>query len=523
MRHWIKRVRAVAGVIAVASFAFGSAAEAQQRPDLVVAVNSLGDKMDPADFPLATELRVYGSVFDNLIRRDYKAEAADPSRGTVLVPALATNWKRIDGRTVELDLRQGVKFHNGDEFTADDVAFTFSQERIFGKNAMLPAAKSFFGCWEPVEVLSPYKVRIVSCETDPNIELKLAHYSSAIVNKRAYLNMGQAAFKRAPVGTGPLKFVEWKNGDYAKFAAFDDYYGGRPTFNSITFREVPEAAARVAGLVGGDFDLITQVTPDQFPVIQAHDDLQVLPSLLDQMQILWLVGNNPVIADKHIRQALAVAIDRGAIVKSLWNGQTTAQNQFQLPTLGALYNKSRSGFAYDPDRARELLKEAGYSGQPITLRVLANYYVNGETVIQAIQSMWQAVGINAKLEIVENWTQAFAPGAAAVMGGCGFEYAAPEALASCFFGDQALTRQRGFPQGVPDLDALAKNLATLDEAQRQATFKSILDVFDDQVPAIPLYRTPQFFAAKQSLSWAPTADYRTDFRPYNLSFKTGTN
>ncbi|MCP6247868.1 ABC transporter substrate-binding protein, partial [Klebsiella pneumoniae] len=81
--------------------------------------------------PFAVELRVYGSVFDNLIRRDYAAETANPSKGVALVPALATDWKRIDDRTVELNLRHGVKFHNGDNFTADDVAFTFSPERIF--------------------------------------------------------------------------------------------------------------------------------------------------------------------------------------------------------------------------------------------------------------------------------------------------------------------------------------------------------------------------------------------------------
>ncbi|QPB24481.1 ABC transporter substrate-binding protein [Rhizobium sp. 007] len=523
MQFWLPRIPALAGALAIAATLLGTGASAQDRPNLTIAVNSLGSKMDPADTPLATELRVYGSVFDNLIRRDYKAESLDPSKGSILVPALAMAWRRIDGRTVELDLRQGVKFHNGDEFTSDDVAFTFSSERIFGESAMLPSAKAFFGCWKPAEVVSRYKVRIVSCETDPTIELKLAHYSAAIVNKRAYTTKGQAAFKRAPIGTGPLKFVEWKDGDHIKFSAFDDYFGGRPSFNTITFREVPETAARVAGLVSGEFDLITQITPDQFATIEATTDLHVLPSLLDQMQQLWMVATEPVVADKRVRQALALSIDRDAIVQSIWNGKTNVENQFQLPALGALYDQSRQGFKFDPDRARKLLKEAGYSGAPVTLRVLANYYVNGETVMQAIQAMWQAVGVNAKLEIVENWSQAFAPGRAAVMGGCGFEFAAPEALGSCFFGNQSLTRQRGFPNGVPGLDTLANKLATLDGDSQRETFRGILDILGDEVPAFPLYRTPQFFAAKRRILWLPTADYRTDFRPDNLAFARAAN
>lgn len=508
---------AVAMMAASAVFFSTSLALAAAKPNVEVAVNSLGAKMDPADMPLATELRVYGSVFDTLIKRDYAAEAKTPGSGVILAPSLATAWRRLDGRTVELDLRKGVRFHNGDEMTADDVAFTFSPERVFADNAILPGAKNFFGCFEPVKVLDPYKVQIRSCSDDATLELKLAHYSAGIVNKRSYLAIGQAAFKRAPIGTGPLKFVQWQDGNFIKFAAFDDYFGGRPAFRDITFREVPEAAARVAGLVSGDYDLITQVSPDQISQIEADRDLKVLPSLLDQMQILWVVGNNPAIADKRVRQAMAKSIDRLTIVKALWSGYTEVADQFQLPALGSLYDPSRTGFSYTPEEARSLLKEAHYEGQPVTIRVLANYYVNGEAVAQAIQAMWQKVGLNAKLEIVNNWSQAFAPGAAAVMGGCGFEYAAPEALGSCFFGERALTRQRGFPDGIAGVDALAKQLTTTDVDARRRIFQRIVTILQEEVPAIPLYRTPQFFAAKRTIVWKPSSDFRTDFRPESFA------
>jgi len=236
------------------------------------------------------------------------------------------------------------------------------------------------------------------------------------------------------------------------------------------------------------------------------------------MQMLWVVATEPVVADRRIRQAMAVSIDREKIVSALWDGKTNSDNQFQLPTLGSVYDGARKGFQYDPARARALLADAGYKGSQVTLRVIGNYYVNGETVAQAVQSVWQAVGLNVKLEIVENFTQAYAPGAAAVMGGCGFEYAAPESLGSCFFGDQALTRQRGFPQGIPGMEALAQQLATMDQSQRKQVFQKMLDVFESEVPAIPLFRTPQFFAAKRSVHWQATPDFRMDLRPDNLSF-----
>lgn len=507
----------------VASFLLMGVAVAQSRPELVVGVNSLGSKLDPAESPLAPELRIHGSVFDTLIKRDYQAEAADPQKGAVLVPSLATVWQRQDDRTIELKLRQGVLFHNGDELTAEDVAFTLSPERIFGPNALLPSAKKFFGCLEPVEVVDRATVRIKACAPDPTLEHKLAHYAAAIVNKRAYLTLGQAKFKRAPIGTGPLKFVEWRDGDLIRFSAHDAFFGGRPAFQGVTFREVPETAARVAGIVSGEFNLITQIGPDQFPVINAHPELEVRPSLLEQTQILWLVATEPAIADKRVRQALALATDRAKLVSTIWEGKTVVDNQFQIPTLGLLFNPERKGLGYDPARARALLSEAGYKGAPVVIRVLANYYINGESIAQAVQAMWQDVGVNAKLEIVENFTQAYAPGRAAVMGGCGFEFAAPESLASCFFGDQALTRQRGFPKGVPGLDRLAERLATLDISERKRIFQEILDVFDDEVPAILIYRTPQFFAASKNVRWQATPDFRTDFRPGNLSFAGSSN
>ena len=520
---WIKSLTSMLfGSTLAAAVAIGTAS-AEPRPALTVGVNSLGSKLDPADTPLATELRVFGSVYDTLIKRDYAAEAADPSRGAVLVPSLATAWKRLDARTVEVDIRHGVVFHNGDELTSDDVAFTFSPERIFGANAILPSAKKFFGCLEPVETLDRYKVKVKSCADDPTIELKLAHYAAEIVNKRAYLALGQNGFKRAPVGTGPMKFVEWRDGNYIKFAAHDAFFGGKPTFEIVTFREVPEAAARVAGLISGEFDIITQVSPDQFETIRSEKDLDVRPALLEQMQILWAVATTPAVSDKRVRQAMALAIDRDKIVSALWNGNTNAENQFQIAALGPLFDKTRKGFPYDPVRARALLAEASYAGAPINMRVIGHYYVNGETVMQAVQSMWQAVGINTQLEIVENWTQAFAPGAGAVMGGCGFEFAAPESLASCFFGEQALTRQRGFPGGIPGADALSSQLATTDIEIRKQTFRRILDVLEDEVPAFPLFRTPQFFAAKKSIRWQATPDFRMNFGPDNLSFNRAGN
>jgi peptide/nickel transport system substrate-binding protein len=516
-RAWLM----VAGALAASGLiATALPAHAQARPDLSVAVNGLPVKLDPADNPLAVDLRVTTSVFDTLIKRDFLNELRNPEKGTLLVPSLATEWRRIDARTLELKLRQGVKFHNGDEFTADDVLYTFSAERIFGPKAFIPSAVRYLGEFESVQAVDKYTVRITAKLPDPVLEYRLATFGGYIVSKRAYAELGFEKFKRAPVGTGPLKFVEWKSGSYMKFAAHDDYFGGRPNFNSVTFTEVPEVSARVAGLLSGSFDMITQLDPDQIDTIRGRAGLSVAAALLEQPQMLYVWGEQPGVRNPLVRQALAISIDRDRITEKLLGGMTTPELTFQLPSFGALYSADRQGFKYDPERAKRLLKEGGYQGEPVVLRIVGNYYAGGEVISQAMQSMWQAVGINAKLEIVENFNQAYAAGRAVVLGGCSYVMPTPEGIAPCFFAPNSFEKQRGFPKGVANLDEIAGGLASAPTvAERAKIFGKIQDVLEAEVPGIPLYRIPQIFGVKKSVAWTAYPELGMDFRPVNLSIQ----
>ena len=168
------------------------------------------------------------------------------------VPALATSWTRIDARTVELQLRDGVRMHNGDVLTAEDVAFSFGPERMFGP--ALPAdiravARRYWPALERVEVLPGNRVRFVNATPDLTMEGRLAAGGSQVVSARAWREGGdwQANSRRA-VGTGPYRLVEFKPDTSMTLEAHDEYWGGRPPLRRIRFVEVPEAASRVAGL-----------------------------------------------------------------------------------------------------------------------------------------------------------------------------------------------------------------------------------------------------------------------------------
>jgi oligopeptide/dipeptide ABC transporter ATP-binding protein len=283
-----------------------------QRPALTVALNAQPANLDPAETPFAANFRVSYSIFDTLIRRDFLAEIRDPTKGLSLAPGLATQWRRLDERTLELRLREGVRFHSGAEMSAEDVAFSLSQERIFGEKAIALQAKPYIGDLEAVEAVDRYTVRIRAAKPDGILEYRLTQPQAGIIPKDAYAN-GSDAFKRRPVGTGPLRFVEWRDNDRLRFDAFDDYFAGRPPFRSITFRIVPEQAARIAGLVSSEFDIITQVTPDQIALLQRYPDIAVRSAGFQSTQeILFDVRHAPV-ANQEVRRALSLAIDRQLI------------------------------------------------------------------------------------------------------------------------------------------------------------------------------------------------------------------
>src|SRR3546814_419589 len=200
-----------------------------------------------------------------------------------LVPGLATSWKRINERTVELTLRPGVKFHNGDEMTADDVAFTFSRERMFGPDYDITSNKTLFAnvmvrdsvqgkalppevmavakrSWpalEKIEVVDKYTVRFVNRTPDVTMEGRIARYGSEIISRRGYEEAKTwIDWARAPVTTGPYKVRSFSPDQELILDAHEDYWGGRPPLKSVRLVVVPEIASRVNGLFSGQFDFI---------------------------------------------------------------------------------------------------------------------------------------------------------------------------------------------------------------------------------------------------------------------------
>ncbi|HTJ59490.1 MAG TPA: ABC transporter substrate-binding protein [Devosiaceae bacterium] len=488
------------------------------RSDLKIGVADLPATLEPAKELSNVGTRITYSMFDTLIRRDFLSQPG--GGGSALVPGLAESWKRLDDATLELKLRPNVLFHNGAPFTAEDAAFTFSPERILGPTAKLPEAKAYFSVIDHIDIVDPLTIRIVTKHPDPLIEERLSSWASWIVNKadwqaKAATDGGLPHF---PVGTGPFKLADYKTDQHVQLVANDGYFGGKPTVASVTFRKVPEPSVRVAGLVSGEFDVITNVSPDQIPQINGYTDIETRSVVLANSHVLVYNTFNPVLKDKRVRQALNLAIDRKLLVDALWGGKAVVPNGHQYPEFGDMYDPKRPGFEYNPDKARKLLADAGYKGDEIVYATQPNYYLNAVPAAQAIIEMWKAVGVNATLNVtdaldslpndklmVRNWSNST-------------RYPDPLGAIWVSWGPHGGAQQQWKTWAPTTFNQVGTELeTTVDLPKRQALAKQLLDIWEDEAPGTILYQPLETYGVRKSLKWQPYTFYYMDLRPYNLA------
>jgi peptide/nickel transport system substrate-binding protein len=483
--------------------------------------------------------RVQAPIFENLIGRNLQGKL-EP------VPALAETWRRIDGRTVELSLRKGVKFHDGDEMTADDVVFTFGPERMFGagydsassrtlfttvlsrdniEGKTLPAevigiAKRLWPSLERVEAVDRYTVRFVNKTPDVTLELRIAANGSEIISRRGFeAAKSWIEWARKPVATGPYKVREFLPDQSLVLDAHDDYWGGRPPIRTLRFMVVPEVATRINGLFSGQFDFICDVPPDQIAGIEKNPKFEVQGGLIPNHRLSVFDKNHPQLADARIRQAMTHAIDRQAIVDSLWLGRTRVPAGLQWEFYGPMFVEGWTVPEYDPKKARELVRAAGYKGDAIPYRVLNNYYINQVSTAQVMVEMWRAVGLNVQIEMRENWQQIFENNG---------QRALRDWSNSAIFSDpiSSIVAQHG-PQGQQqqsrewtneEMNRLSGELESEpDMARRRAMFRRMLEICEREDPAYSVvHQTAIFTAKRKDIEWQAAPAFQVDFRAHNF-------
>ncbi|NPD17453.1 ABC transporter substrate-binding protein [Xinfangfangia sp. D13-10-4-6] len=504
-------------VFAPAAFAPAAFAQSAERPELRIAVQGLPVSLEPVNAIGNVGNRITNAIFDTLIRRDFLAN--DQGSATDLVPAIAASWAREDDRTLLVTIAEGVRFHNGRDVTARDVAFSFSAERIWGDSPMVPRGPLFSAQFESVEAIDDRTVRMRTTAADWSLEKRLASWIAWVVPEKEYREMGPEAFGLAPIGTGPYKFVEFVPGDRVVLEAFDDYYLGRPTASRVTFSVVPEIATRVAGLISGEYEMACALGPDNIPMLSAEPEVEARATQIENVHLYIFQCDAPVVSDKRVRRALNLALDRDLLNKALWGGLAGIPNGFQIPAYGAVYDASRPGFAHDPELARSLLAEAGYAGEQITFRTLNDYYVNSVAAIQMMMEMWKSVGLNVDMQILENWNQVLEPGLQMRNWSNGFQMPDASTPLTSDWGPTGSAQTLHKWQAPVEYNELAARVASLpDGEERAAAYARLMDIWEDEAPGAVLYRPVEVYGVRRSINWRPVTFEFMDLRPYNLTF-----
>lgn len=325
---------------------------------------------------------VYLMVFDTLVDYDTMKEE--------YIPGLAESWERISDTLWEFKIRKGVKFHDGNELTAKDVKFTI--ERGLNNSA----SKSKFSSIKKVDIIDDYTVHFELHAPDYDLVYKLCEPNTVILSENAFATLGDEEGNK--IGTGPFMYKEWVVGDYLSLERFEDYWDGAKKTEEMIIRNIPEASSRLIALQTGEIDVC--IDP---PVVDLHyivDDenleLWQIPSTNIRHIILNL--NVEPFTNKLVRQAVAHAIDRDSLVAMVYEGNATPHYNV-MHTISEFHTEV-DYYEYDPEKAKQLLAEAGYpNGFKTTI-----YSSNG-TVQKAVASVIQAqlaeIGIDAEVQSLE--------------------------------------------------------------------------------------------------------------------------
>lgn len=422
---------------------------------------------------------------DFLVARDDKGD---------LQPALATRWEVIDPTTLRFHLREGVKFTDGVDFTADDVVFTLGRvldpKAAYGQAARINQVES-------VAAVDKYTVDIRTRSIFPTLALGL---SDIVIEPRHYFEkVGAAGVAAKPMGTGPFIFESWVPGDRYVLTANRNYWGGAPKIDKLVIRAIPDGASRVASLVTGESQIIEEVPVDLIDQVEASGSARVDSIATTVGLVLTFNPRLKPFDNPKIREAFDYAIDKPLILKQILKGRGELL-QSQILTKGVLgFNPDLKARPFDPAKAKQMLVEAGYDfNTPVTITTLNGKYVSDTDICNAAAGMLSKIGIKATVEIVEGgtfqqMTSAQKWGALHVNGW----YSLGDGDFASVWYTEAGKRSNWIDPAFDKLFVEARS--TTDIAARTRTYHRMMEMLSEQTPAIFMFGLPSLYGVGKNV------------------------
>lgn len=472
---------------------------AQAESRIVIALGTDAASLDPQRQNDAFTTSILSNVFDTLVYRD-----ADLN----LVPGLATEWTLLDETTWEVTLREDVVFHNGEAFDAEDVKF--SLERPLNPDLGSPLASRFVVI-DGVDVIDPLTVQIRTTSPYPLLPARLSEWFIMPNEYSTATDLDTLA--EQPVGTGAYTFVSWERDAQLVLTANPDYWRGAPSIETVVFRPIPELSTRVAALQSGEVDIAVNIPAFQAEELEADPNLDVRDVPSTFFQYVALDGTkNPVLADVRVRQAIQYATNVPEIVEFLFDGNAL---QIAVPLAFGTFglDESIEPYPYDPERARELLEEAGYSdGITFAMDAPTGRYAQDREVAEALVGQWSQVGINVELNI-NAWADQLAryrDGDALVeshfMGWGTSTFDADDVLWGAF----ANRPNKNNYENDRITELVTEARTEFDPETRIELYHEAQQIIYEEVPWLFLFQQVDLYGVSSELNWQPRPDQKIE-------------
>ena len=452
--------------------------KAKDSSEIVVGIpQDLEDSLDPHKALAAGTKEILFNVYEGLLKPD--------SQGNN-IPAVAESYTvSEDLMTYTFKLRDGIKFHNGKNVTADDVKYSI--DKFAGISDGSEPLVSAFSVIEEVNIIDDKTVDVVLNTPDTDLPTYLAMVSAAIIPKDNE-NPDTVA-----IGTGPYKYVSRSPQENVICEAFDDYWGEKANIKNVTFKVEANADSIVMDLLGGSIDFYARLTIDQ--VKQLNDEFSVYEGTMNLVQALYLNNNVKPFDDVRVRQALSYATDVDEILDITAEGKGTKIGSSMFPAFGKYYDESLSElYPTDIEKAKELLKEAGYeNGFNMTITVPSNYQPHID-VAQVLAEQYKKIGVNAEIQLVEwnSWRSDVYTGRdfESTVIGVDASYLAASALLSRFE-STAANNFINFKSDAYD-KAYNKTLTTADDDERTALYLECEKILADEAANVYIQDLPEY-------------------------------
>lgn len=476
-----------------------------EKDELVVAQGADPKSLDPHASNDQPSSRINKQIYSTLVEATEDME---------LVPGLAEEWKQIDDKTWEFKLREGVKFHNGEELKASDVKFSIDRMQNSGEVAHI------VGAVESTEVKDDYTVIIKTKDPFAPLLSHLSHTAASILNEKAVTEAGDD-YQNNPVGTGPFKFVSHDSGDKVTLERFDEYYGEPAKVKTLVFKNIPEGTNRAIGLETGEIDIAYEIEPIDLENVRSNEKLELVEEPSLSTSYIGFNTKKAPFDNVKVRKALNYAINVDEIIDVVLEGAgTKATGPINDKVFG--FNKELKGYEYNPEKAKELLAEAGFADGFKTSLWTNDNPVRGR-IAEIVQAQLKEVGVDVAIETVE-WGSFLEKTAVGehdmfILGWVTVTGDADYGLYPLFHSSQhGGAGNRTFYTNAEVDSLLDKGRTSIDEEVRKEVYTKAQDIIVDEAPQLFLYFQTQNVGMQNNIEGFrlhPAGHHRLQ----NVSFK----